>query len=310
MKTAGITSDTPVMVEVRQRGIGRLLADAVRRFRDADGMSHARALGYQGTFAMLSGFIGLIGLASVLGIATIRNTIIEMSTGIAPGPSGQLLQEAARQSTGGGTAALFGLGAALISGALATAQVERSANRLSGSTEDRPGAGRFLVALGLAVTAGALAVIGLVLLAGGQAFATGFGWKGTASDVWMVLRWVIGIIAAGSGIYLLFRWAPRQPLGSRGELVAGMVVSLVLWVLFTIALSLWFALSSSSQTYGPLISVIALLLWAGATAIALLIGMAVSAELAAQAPSRPATGPGAEGNGRHVRVPDVASDRT
>jgi uncharacterized BrkB/YihY/UPF0761 family membrane protein len=147
-------------------------------------------------FAMMSGFIGMIGLASVLGISTIRNTIIELSKGIAPGPSGQLLQDAARQSTGGGAAAFFGLGAALISGALAMAQVERSGNRLAGTTEDRPGARRFLVALGLALTAGVLAVIGLVSLAGGQSLATGFGWKGTASDAWMVLRWILGIVAA------------------------------------------------------------------------------------------------------------------
>jgi uncharacterized BrkB/YihY/UPF0761 family membrane protein len=307
MRTTGIADETPVMVEVRQRGAGRLLADAARRFKDADGMSHARALAYQGMFAMMSGFIGMIGLASVLGISTIRNTIIELSKGIAPGPSGQLLQDAARQSTGGGAAAFFGLGAALISGALAMAQVERSGNRLAGTTEDRPGARRFLVALGLALTAGVLAVIGLVSLAGGQSLATGFGWKGTASDAWMVLRWILGIVAAGAGIYLLMRWAPRRPLGSSGQLMVGAVVSLVLWVLLTIALSLWFALSTTAQTYGPLVPVIALLLWAGATAIALHLGMAVTAELSSS--GAPARSAGDGHDRRHVRVPDVASDR-
>src|SRR6185369_11087362 len=92
-----------------------------------------------GMFAMLSGFIGLVGLASVLGVGVFRDTIIELSKSIAPGPSGQLLQEAAQQSTGGGTAALVGLGAAMFSGMFAMAQIERSANRLAGRTEDRPG---------------------------------------------------------------------------------------------------------------------------------------------------------------------------
>jgi uncharacterized BrkB/YihY/UPF0761 family membrane protein len=50
---------------------------------------------------------------------------------------------------------------------------------------------------------------------------------------------------------------------------------------FTVALSLWFANSSSSQTYGPLVSVIAILLWAGATSLALHLGLALTAELAA-----------------------------
>jgi uncharacterized BrkB/YihY/UPF0761 family membrane protein len=287
MRTASVT-DMPVMDEIRRRGVGALVRDTFRRFRQADGSSHTRALGYQGTFALLSGFIGLVGLASVLGISAIRNTVIEMSKSISPGPSGQLLQEAARQS-GGGSAALFGLGAALISGTFAMAQIERSANRLDGRTQDRSGARRYLVAAGLALSAGLLAAAGLLILGGGSAIATGFGWKGAAADIWIVLRWIIGIAAAAAGIYLLFRWAPEKPLGSRGAVIAGALVSLVLWVVFTGILTAWFALSSSSQTYGPLLSVIAFLLWAGATSAALHLGMALTVELSAD---------------RSVRVPD------
>jgi uncharacterized BrkB/YihY/UPF0761 family membrane protein len=300
-------SDVPVMEEIRRRGSGKIVGNVVRRLRDADGMSHVRALAYQGTFALLSSFIGLVGLASVLGVASIRNTIVELSKSIAPGPSGQLLQEAARQSTGGGTAALVGLGAALVSGALAMAQIERSANRLTGSTQDRPATTRFLVALGLTVSAGVLAALGLLVLAGGEAVATGFGWKGTAADLWMVLRWVIGVAAAAAGMYLLFRWAPARPLASlasRVSLVAGVLVSLVLWVLFTLVLIVWFSLSSGSQTYGPLLSVIALLLWAGATSLALHLGMALTAELSDQGSAVRATAAkGLREDDRVMRLP-------
>ena len=279
MRTASATN-APITSEVRRRGAGHLVGDVIRRFTDADGSSHTRALGYQGMFAMLSGFIGLVGLASVLGVGVFRDTIIELSKSIAPGPSGQLLQQAAQQSTGGGTAALVGLGAAMFSGMFAMAQIERSANRLAGRTEDRPGARRFLVALGLALTAGLLAAIGLAVLAGGDAVATGFGWTGAAKDAWLVLRWIVGIAAAAIGIYLLFRWAPARPLGPQRAIFAGALVSLVLWVVFTVGLALWFSVSSSSQTYGPLLSVIALLLWAGSTSLALHLGMSLTAELA------------------------------
>lgn len=40
---------------------GRFAADVIRRFRDADGPSQARALAYQTVFITLSGFIGLVG---------------------------------------------------------------------------------------------------------------------------------------------------------------------------------------------------------------------------------------------------------
>jgi len=284
MRTAGATN-TPVMTDVRRRGTGHVVGDVVRRFTHADGSSHTRALGYQGMFAMISGFIGLVGLASVLGIGAFRDTIIELSKSIAPGPSGQLLQEAAQQSTGGATAAMVGLGAAMFSGMFAMAQIERSGNRLAGRTEDRPGVRRFLVALGLAFTAGLLAAIGLAVLVGGDAIATGFGWTGAAKDAWLVLRWIAGVVAAAIGIYLLFRWAPARPLGPQRAVMAGALVALVLWVVFTIALTVWFSVSSSSQTYGPLLSVIALLMWAGATSLALHLGMSLTAELAGQAPA-------------------------
>jgi YihY family inner membrane protein len=305
-------TNVPVMAEVRRRGVGRLVGDVLRRFRDADGMSHARALGYQGTFALVSGFIGLVGLASVLGDASIRGTIVEMSKTVAPGPSGQLLQEAANQSTGGGTAAFVGLGAALISGALAMAQIERSANRLSGRMQDRSGLRRFGVAVLLALSAGVLAAVGLVIIAGGHAIATGFGWKGAVADAWNVLRWIIGIASAALGIYLLFLCAPERPLGRRGAVLAGAVVTLVLWVLFTVALAVWFSATSSAQTYGPLVSVIALLLWAGATSLALHLGMALAAELAARSPdtAKAAGEADASGDGGHVRVPSIEHDRS
>ena len=306
------TADIRVMTEVQQRGLGPLVGDVFRRFRDAYGMSHARALGYQGTFALISGFIGLVGLASVLGDASIRGTIVEISKTIAPGPSSQLLQEAASQSTGGGTAAVVGLGAALISGALAMAQIERSANRLSGRTQDRAGLRRFVVAVLLALSAGVLAAVGLLIIAGGHAIATGFGWKGAVADAWNVLRWIVGIASAAVGIYLLFQWAPERPLGRRGAVVAGAVVTLVLWVLFTVALAVWFSASSSAQTYGPLVSVVALLLWAGATSLALHLGMALTAELTARSPAKAkaAGDVDAGGDSGYVRVPSVERDRS
>jgi YihY family inner membrane protein len=301
-------SQGSVRAELRRRGLSNVVGDVVRRFKQADGTSHTRALGYQGTFALLSGFIGVIGLASVLGIDALRGTMVEMSKTVAPGPSGQLLQQAARQSNGG-TAALVGLGAALVSGTLAMAQIERSANRLSGRTQDRPGVQRFAVAFLLALSAGILAAVGLLILGGGRAIATGFGWEGAVSDAWMVLRWIVGVAAAWAGLYLLFRWAPDRPLGGRGSRMAGVLVSLVLWVIFTIALTVWFSVSSSSQTYGPLVTVIALLLWAGATSFALHLGMAVAAELGRE-PSATAAAAQTSNTDATVRVPDIAADHS
>jgi uncharacterized BrkB/YihY/UPF0761 family membrane protein len=69
-------------------------------------------------------------------------------------------------------------------------------------------------------------------------------------------------------------------LGSTRHLLAAAGVSLAIWATFTGLLSLYFALSSSSsRTYGPLLAVVALILWAGVTSLALHLGISTAVEL-------------------------------
>jgi uncharacterized BrkB/YihY/UPF0761 family membrane protein len=54
----------------------------------------------------------------------------------------------------------------------------------------------------------------------------------------------------------------------------------VLWTVFTLLLSLYFAMSTTTtRTYGPLLAVIALVLWSGLTSLALHLGTATTIEL-------------------------------
>ena len=60
--------------------------------------------------------------------------------------------------------------------------------------------------------------------------------------------------------------------------LATALVALVLWATFTSFLGLYLSLSSTSQSvYGPLLAVIAILLWSAATSLALHVGLAVIA---------------------------------
>jgi YihY family inner membrane protein len=255
------------------------VSDPIRRFTRSDGTSHARALAYQSAFVMMSGFIGLVGLASILEWQQLRSTVRELATRVSPGASGRLLQEAIQQgSSGGTTATVIGLGAALVAGTLAMAQIERSANRLHGDPSDRPPVRRYGLALVLALTAGLLLVVGGLVIGAGRSIATGAGWSDDAATVWEFVRWPIGLAIAGLGIALLFRGvSPGHP--AFRHIAMGTVVALVLWAAFTAGLGLYLSVSStSSSTYGPLLSVIAMLLWSAATSLALHLGLAVIAE--------------------------------
>ncbi len=228
-------------------------------------------------FVVLSGFIGVVGLAGVLDIEALRGTVQELMVRLSPGPAGRVLEQAIQQGSSGGTAALLGLGAAVTAGTLAMAQFQRSANRLLGNEEDRPALRRYAVGLLLALTSGVMLAAGALILAGGGALAAGTG----VGELWGIIRWPLGVIVAGLAILLLYRVAPQVRPGTGPAMLVGSAVAIALWIAFTALLALYFALSDqSTQTYGPLVGIVALLMWTGLGSLALHAGFAVTAELA------------------------------
>lgn len=270
-------------------GWGRILRNALERFVAADGTTHVRALAYESAFIILSGYIGIIGLANVLEADVLRGVVQELGRTISPGPAGRLLAEAAEQGArSGGTVAVVGLAAALGSGTLAMAQVERSANRLAGSNQDRPIVRRYVVACALAATVGVLFLVGALILGAGRALPSGLGWTDEFARVWAFARWPVGVAIVALAVTLLYRFAPRASLGPRSAVVGGSVVAVSLWVAFTGLLSLYFSFRSSVP-YGPLLSIIALLVWSMLSSLALHLGIATACTL---------SGVGGRGRGR------------
>lgn len=254
----------------------------VRRYWDADGASHSRALAYHSMLVLLAGFIGFLGLVSVLDSAGLRRTAEEMVTGLSPGPSGRILREAAqRGASGGPTGMILGFAAALAAGTRGMRQVERAANRTFGVEEDRSFLRRYGVAFGLAASAGTLLTMGALAIAGGEAIATGAAFTGGAETFWTLARWPIGVVSVAAALYLVYRVAPRERPGTPRDLAMGVATALTLWVMFTGLLVLYFSLSDKAlQTYGPLVGVVALLLWSALTSLATILGLSVIAELA------------------------------
>lgn len=295
-------SSDPAAVRAAPRRTARLARDVLLRFRAADGATHVRALAYQVMFVTISGFIGLVGLAGVLDVEQLRGVVEELARSLLPGSSGELVQQTIRQgSSSGSTAAIVGLLAAASAGTLAMAQIERSANRLAGSNEDHPGVRRYLRAAAFALTVGVLFAAGTLLAAGGGAIAGGLGWSGALATVWSIARWPVGGVVVCAATFLLFRYVPRERLGDRRALVAGSLVGVVLWLVFSGLLAAYFALRADSENpYGPMLAVIALLLWSMLTSLAFHLGMSTACELGGR--RRPS-------DGDVVHLPDAEQGR-
>ncbi len=160
-------------------------------------------------------------------------------------------------------------------------QIERALNRLYGIEQDRPTIQKYGRAFLLALTAGVLATAAFAMFALGHGIGAGLG-DDTVTQIWDIVRWPIALVLMASAIALLFRWAPRRHQPAWSWLAFGSTVSVLLWSLVTLGLGFFFQSSTTfSRTYGPLAGMIAILLWALLSSIAVLFGAALAAQLEA-----------------------------
>ena len=273
-ETHGVTGDD-ARDQLQRVGVTRLAVNAAHRFQSADGTSYARAVGLSSMLAVLPGLIGLTELAASVGGGS-EGLLTEALLDLAPGPAGELLTSGVR-ADGPGAALLWGFGGMLLSGTLAMVHLERGANRIYGVSEHRPAARRFLTAAALASTAGVVVLLALGVIVAGESTAD------AVTSLWAVLRWPIAVVLVGAPMTAIFRFAPNRKQPHASWLLSGTVVAVALWILVTILLGLAYEnLSTVESTFGPILGVIALLVWAYLSGAAVLFGLAFAAELEAE----------------------------
>ena len=96
------------------------------------------------------------------------------------------------------------------------------------------------------------------------------------------MRWPVGLALLVVAVTVLLRFAPRRRQPGLSWLGAGAAVTVLLWLVASGLLGLYVAVADTfGETYGPLTAVMALLIWANITGVALLAGVALSAQLEA-----------------------------
>jgi YihY family inner membrane protein len=274
-------------------GRRKLLADSFRRLRVADGFSHARSLAFMTTLVLVQGLIALVGLASALGGSRVSEVIVNAVQGAVPGPAGEVLTVAVEQARNAGfskryVALIVGLVGTLITATTAMGQIERALNRIYGVEQDRPTKEKYGLAFVRAVTAGSLAAGAFFALAYGRSVGDSLDNR-FLTTLWGWGRWPLAVVLIAVAITLLFRWSPRRHQPALSWLAYGATLSVVGWVIVTLALAALFSWSSSfGDTYGPLAGLVGLLLWSLLSAIVILFGAAAAAQLEAMRAGAPA----------------------
>lgn len=263
-----------------------LLRDAFLRMRWADGFSHARSTAFLVSLLLVQATIALVGLGMAFGDSRFSNGIVSMIRNAVPGPAGDLLTGAVGQATEVGKSKRYlglviGLVGTIVSATTVMGQLERGLNRLYGVEQDRPTVQKYGRAFGLALTSGVLVAIAFVAIGFGSAVGQQLH-SGWVDSTWNVARWPLGVGLLVAAFALLMRWCPNRRQPAWSWLAFGSTVSVLLWLVVTIAMGLVFRFSTSfGDTYGSLAGIVALQLWSMLSCMGVLYGGAVAAQLEA-----------------------------
>ncbi|MFI9643103.1 YihY/virulence factor BrkB family protein [Micromonospora sp. NPDC051925] len=275
---------------LRRHGGWRLLRDAFIRFRYGDGFSHSRAFALQLCLAVVPFLIALTGLISDLGVEEGGQVVADTVLALTPGQSEQVVQDllgdSDRTESTGELALTLGLITGLVALTTTMAQIERGANRIYGVERDRPALWKYLRAAVLAVVAGLPALAGFLILVGGGAMGESvqrhYEWGDLAAGAWEVVRWPLSLVLTVVAVAVIFRHAPRRKQPGLSWLFFGAGIATALWWLASLLLAGYVRFAGGfGQTYGALTGMMALLLWANLTGMALFGGLAFAAQLEA-----------------------------
>src|SRR5687767_4600707 len=269
------------------RRIGRAVLRAAKDFDRHNYLTYAAALAF---FFMLSLFPLLIFVAAALAYFPLGDPIGELlitMERVAPGPAVQLVRSVANDILAANT----GLISASIVGAIWAASggfnaVIGALNIAYDVKEGRPYWRRRLVAIGLTIVAGGMVTIASAAMIVGPQFgawlAARVGLDPQFAIAWPYLRWTGALLFAILAVELLYFIGPNVRQRFVAE-IAGAVVAIGIWLGASFGLGIYLRnFADINKSYGALGAVIALMLWFYLTALAILIGAELNAELLKQ----------------------------
>lgn len=209
---------------------------------------------------------------------TVVSAIEEFATG-APDEvvdllTAQLTNVASSSSTGLGIGLVAGVAVALWSASSGMSNLVEAINIAYDEDDGRPFWRKRL--LGLAFTVGfllfAAAIIAVLRLAPDG--------SGTAGVALTGMSWLVVGLLMVAAISLLYRFAPNREEAQWRWVTWGAVIALVLWMAASVGFSFYVRFFGTyNETYGTLGAIVVTLLWLFITAIALIMGAEINAEI-------------------------------
>jgi membrane protein len=276
-------------------GVGRVplhqvLVRAVKSFLAHQMTDRAATLTY---YAMMSLFPGLLVGVTLLGLIGQQGLVQDATSylldhGVDADTANvvrKVLQNMVSASGGAlGVTLVVSIALALNGASGAFGASGRALNVVYGVEENRGMVRRKLTDLGAALAVIVLlAVVLAAVFLGGQIADDLFGKIGlgsTAATIWSYVRWPVALVAATVAYGIVYGLAPDIEPRRIRWITPGAVVGVVLWIVLSLAFSIYVRnFSSYGAVYGAFAAAIVLLLWLYLSANAFLFGAELNAEL-------------------------------
>jgi membrane protein len=253
----------------------------------------AAFLAYYSALSIFPTAAVLVALLGLLGGSGTAQSLIHTVSQVGPGSAVDALRGPinglVRSNGQAGVAAVVAFGVALWASSGYVGGFIRAANSIHGVEERRPIVKRRAIQLGLALAG--VSLMALTLAAIGlsgpliHSAASTLGFGSTDETIFEIIRWPLIALAGAGGIALLARYGPDLDPRPWRTVAAGTGVSLVVWLLASGAFAAYVATFGSYEaTYATLAGAIVFLIWLWISNLALLLGIALNAELALRAP--------------------------
>ena len=268
-------------------------------------------------FGLLAIFPAVTALVSIAGLMLDPADIagqIEGVVGVLPANAAQIVENQLAKVTGGeesatGLAAAFGILLAIYGAMKGMKTLMEGMNIAYDETEDRDFVLLNVVALGLTLFLifGLLAAFAVILLL--PAVTAFVGLPSGVESAIAILKWPLLALLTVLGLAVLYRFGPSRAAPKWSWVSPGAVVATVLWLLGTVAFSIYAQnFGSYNETYGTLGGVIILLTWLWLSAFIVLAGAELNSEMEFQTEHDTTTGPplprGARGAVKADNLPD------
>ena len=275
---------------------GELVKRTAKETNDDNGLGLAAQLAYYFFLALFPALLFMIALASFFASDTLIDRVVGMLGGVAPGAVIDIIREQlvelSKNRSGG--IMTFGVAAAVWSSSAAMVGLIDALNRAYDVQDARPWWKTRMIAILLTIGVAVFILASMTLVISGPQLAelvAGRVGLGPAFEwTWKILQWPVVFALIATAFGLIYYFAPNVDQDFIW-LTPGSVLATILWLAGSVAFRFYVVnFGSYNATYGAIGGVMVLMLWLYLSALVIVVGAELNAEIEHASPHGKAPG--------------------